>query len=45
MSSWTDDLADEPWRARRARRQRWIGMLVVLAMALPGVAALLALLR
>lgn len=44
MNSWTDDLADDPWRARRARRQRLIGMLVIFAMALPGAAALLSML-
>lgn len=45
VNSWTDDLSYEPWRARRARRQRMIGMLVILALALPGAAALLSLLR
>ncbi|HKJ11406.1 MAG TPA: hypothetical protein VJ976_03350 [Ornithinimicrobium sp.] len=42
--SWTDDLAEEQWRRRRAHRQRMVAIVVIMAMALPGGLALLALL-
>ncbi|MGI8946937.1 MAG: hypothetical protein ACR2FV_02960 [Ornithinimicrobium sp.] len=34
------DGTDDAWFDRRARRQRWIAWLVVLALALPSTAAL-----
>jgi hypothetical protein len=45
MESWRDELADEPWRERRAHRQRMVAIAVIAAMALPGAVALMSLLR
>jgi len=44
VNSWTDELAEEPWRERRAHRQRMVAIAVIAAMALPGAVALLSLL-
>ncbi|MGB7449799.1 MAG: hypothetical protein WA892_11815 [Ornithinimicrobium sp.] len=43
--SWRDELADEPWRERRAHRQRMVALAVIVAMALPGAFAMLSLFR
>ena len=44
VNSWTDELSDEPWRERRAHRQRMVAITVIVALALPGAVALLSLL-
>jgi len=42
--AWRDELAEEPWRERRAHRQRMVAVAVIAALALPGAFALLSLL-
>ncbi|MGB3185272.1 MAG: hypothetical protein WBG36_03820 [Ornithinimicrobium sp.] len=40
-----DDLDDAQWRDKRIRRQRYIAVVVIMAMALPGGLALWSLLN
>ena len=40
MQRWTDDADDGVWLDGRARRQRWVAYLVILALALPSTAVL-----